>query len=78
MARWHVDTLEGCAYWLSPVAPPLQLAASNLPLGLEPADFTGFAIRQFQKRMDRLERARGASLEEIDRVTATVIECRDA
>ena len=48
-----------------------------VPFGLAPADFTDFAIRQFQKRLERLERARGASLEEIDRVTMAVIERDD-
>jgi ribonucleoside-diphosphate reductase beta chain len=48
-----------------------------VPFGLSPADFTDFAISQFQKRLERLERARGASLEEIDRVTMAVIERDD-
>jgi len=48
-----------------------------VPFGLSPADFTDFAIGQFQKRLERLERARGASLEEIDRVTMAVIERDD-
>ena len=48
-----------------------------VPFGLSPADFTDFAISQFQKRLDRLEKARGASLEEIDRVTMAVIERDD-
>ena len=48
-----------------------------VPFGLSPADFTDFAISQFQKRLDRLEKARGASLDEIDRVTLAVIERDD-
>jgi hypothetical protein len=36
-------------------------------------DFTGYALGQFQKRLDRLEQARGKSLAEIDRVTLGVI-----
>ncbi len=48
-----------------------------VPFGLSPADFSDFAISQFQKRLERLERARGASLEEIDRVTVAVIERDD-
>jgi ribonucleoside-diphosphate reductase beta chain len=48
-----------------------------VPFGLSPADFTDFAISQFQKRLERLEKARGASLEEIDRVTMAVIERDD-
>ena len=49
-----------------------------IPFGLQPSDFTDYAIGQLQKRMDRLERARGASLEEINRVTTAVIESGDA
>ena len=49
-----------------------------VPFGLSPSDFTDFAISQFQKRMDRLDRARGASLDEINRVTLAVIEQGDA
>jgi ribonucleoside-diphosphate reductase beta chain len=48
-----------------------------VPFGLAPADFSDFAISQFQKRLERLERARGASLEEIDRVTMAVIDRDD-
>lgn len=48
-----------------------------VPFGLSPADFSDFAIGQFQKRLERLEKARGASLEEIDRVTLAVIERDD-
>lgn len=48
-----------------------------VPFGLSPADFSDFAISQFQKRLERLERARGASLEEIDQVTMAVIERDD-
>jgi ribonucleoside-diphosphate reductase beta chain len=48
-----------------------------VPFDLSPADFSDFAISQFQKRLERLERARGASLEEIDRVTMAVIDRDD-
>jgi ribonucleoside-diphosphate reductase beta chain len=48
-----------------------------VPFGLSPADFSDFAISQFQKRLERLEKARGASLEDIDRVTMAVIERDD-
>jgi ribonucleoside-diphosphate reductase beta chain len=48
-----------------------------VPFGLTPVDFSDFAISQFQKRLERLERARGASLEEIDRVTMAVIDRDD-
>ncbi len=38
------------------------------PFGLVEADFVDFAMNQFEKRIDRLERARGASLAEIEQV----------
>lgn len=38
-----------------------------MPFGLEAAVFTEYAIDQFQKRLDRIERARGASMAEVDR-----------
>lgn len=49
-----------------------------VPFGLEVADFTDYALSQFAKRMNRLESARGASLEEIMRETVAVIESGDA
>ncbi len=44
-----------------------------MPFGLEMDTFSTYALAQFQKRLDRLESARGKSLEEIERVTARVI-----
>jgi ribonucleoside-diphosphate reductase beta chain len=49
-----------------------------VPFGLRPDDFTSFAMMQFQKRAARLEKARGASLEEIYRVTQAAIDAGDA
>ncbi len=46
---------------------------AEMPFGLSMDDFTDYALRQFQKRLDRLEQARGKSLAEIDRVTLGVI-----
>lgn len=37
----------------------------RMPFGLSIDDFTGFAMMQFQKRYARIEKARGASLQEI-------------
>lgn len=48
-----------------------------IPFGLEPEVFTHFALNQFQKRIERIERARGASLAEIYQVTHQVIENND-
>lgn len=49
-----------------------------VPFGLVVDDFVNYAMMQFQKRMDRIEKARGASLEEIYRVTQAVIDAEDA
>lgn len=40
-------------------------AYEELPFGLEPEVFTDFAMTQFQRRMARIEKARGQSLERI-------------
>ncbi len=49
-----------------------------VPFGLVEDDFIQYAMTQFSKRAERLEKARGASLEEINRVTQSVIESGDA
>jgi ribonucleoside-diphosphate reductase beta chain len=49
-----------------------------MPFGLVAGDFANFAISQFNKRYERLEKARGASLEEVERVAVQVIETEDA
>ncbi len=49
-----------------------------VPFGLVEEDFINYAMDQFSKRSERLEKARGASLEEINRVTRAVIESEDA
>ena len=48
-----------------------------VPFGLVEDDFMDFAMDQFSKRFARLEKARGASLEEIERVTSEVIDSED-
>ena len=53
-------------------------AYEEMPFGLEESVFTDFALNQFQKRVERLERARGASLEEIYRVTQRAIDENDS
>ena len=47
------------------------------PFGLVEADFIDYALSQYQKRIDRLERARGMTLDEITRLTNTVIDRDD-
>lgn len=48
------------------------------PFGLNEQMFMVYAMSQFQKRMDRVSKARGASLAEIERVTHEVIENDDS
>ena len=50
----------------------------EMPFGLEESVFTTYALNQFQKRVERLEKARGASLEEIFRVTQQAIDQNDS
>jgi ribonucleoside-diphosphate reductase beta chain len=49
-----------------------------IPFGLVLDDFVNYATAQFQKRIERLERARGQTLDEIQRVTQQAIEQGDA
>jgi ribonucleoside-diphosphate reductase beta chain len=48
------------------------------PFGLEIDDFVNFAMDQFTKRYERLEKARGASLDDIYRVTTKAVDEDDA
>lgn len=45
-----------------------------IPFGLVEQDFVDYALKQFRTRIDRIESARGRSLEQIYRVTHNVIE----
>lgn len=45
-----------------------------VPFGLVEDDFVNYAMSQFSKRFDRLEKARGASLDEINRIAKEVEE----
>ncbi len=49
-----------------------------MPFGLEEGEFAHYALGQFQKRIERLERARGASLQEVYQATAHAIDHDDA
>ncbi len=49
-------------------------AYDPMPFGLVADDFVNYAIDQYSKRYARLEKARGASLDEINRITARAIE----
>lgn len=48
-----------------------------VPFDLVEDDFVEYAMDQFSKRFARLEKARGASLDEIERITHTIIERDD-
>jgi ribonucleoside-diphosphate reductase beta chain len=49
-----------------------------MPFNLVEDDFIEYAINQFSKRFERLEKARGASLEEVYRVSTKAIEEENA
>ena len=49
-----------------------------VPFGLGEDDFVNFAMAQFAKRFERLEKARGQSIDEVNRETKQVIEAEDA
>lgn len=49
-----------------------------VPFGLQVDDFVNYAMMQFQKRMNRIEQARGASLEAVYQVTQAAIDADDA
>lgn len=53
-------------------------AYDPVPFGLSVDEFAAYAMMQFQKRLARIEQARGASLEDVYRVTQTVIDQNDA
>lgn len=47
---------------------------ASMPFGIVEEDFIHFAMNQFQKRFERIEKARRASLEEINRLTSKTID----
>ena len=49
-----------------------------IPFGLSAEMFTAFAMGQYQKRYERLEKAKGQTLEEIMSVTRAAIDAGDA
>jgi ribonucleoside-diphosphate reductase beta chain len=49
-----------------------------VPFGMQVDDFVNFAMMQFQKRLARIEDARGKTLDEIYKVTQTAIDKDDA
>lgn len=53
-------------------------AYEDIPFGLSPEVFIGYAMGQFQKRYDRLLKAKGASLADVEEITRQVIDEDDA
>ena len=49
-----------------------------VPFGLVEDDFVTYAMAQFSKRFERLEKAKGQSLDEINRTTRQIIESEDS
>lgn len=49
-----------------------------VPFGLSEGEFLDYAGSQFQRRIERLEKARGATLEQVYRVSQQAIEAEDA
>ena len=78
-ALWEV--LEGQVNELLPAAlgviGDVFAAYDPVPFGLVEEDFVEYGLAQFQRRIGRLERARGMSLGEIMRATNRVIERDD-
>lgn len=48
-----------------------------VPFGLVESEFVDYALIQFQKRIDRLERARVSTLPDLYRLTAQIVEADD-
>ena len=48
-----------------------------VPFGLVEEDFVNYAMTQFSKRFERLEKAKGQTLDEINRTTKKIIESGD-
>ena len=48
------------------------------PFGEDESTFTNYAMGQFQKRLDRLERARSITAEEVDQMAIAIIAAEDA
>jgi ribonucleoside-diphosphate reductase beta chain len=49
-----------------------------VPFGLVEDDFVTYAMNQFSKRFERLEKAKGQSLDEVNRTTKQIIESEDS
>jgi len=52
-------------------------AYDPIPFPIDPAEMSAFAAGQFQKRLDRIRRARNMTMEEINRESAIIIDDND-
>lgn len=49
----------------------------TMPFNVSPEEFNAYALAQFTKRLDRIRRARGMTIEEVNRETNLIIEDND-
>jgi ribonucleoside-diphosphate reductase beta chain len=49
-----------------------------VPFGLVLDDFVNYAMMQYSKRLERIQKARAMTLEQLDRATQEVIDRDDA
>ncbi|MCS6825881.1 MAG: R2-like ligand-binding oxidase [Caldilinea sp.] len=77
---WEVaeETMNGLLRPALGVVADIFGSYEMMPFGLDESEFANYALAQFQKRLERIERARGASLEEIDRITDRFLNLDDA
>jgi ribonucleoside-diphosphate reductase beta chain len=59
---------------ISIVSETFALYGDDVPFGLKESDFVDFATTQFQKRFNRIEKARGQSLAEIEAAEDLLLE----
>jgi ribonucleoside-diphosphate reductase beta chain len=79
-ALWAVfdETMNGLLPSALGVIADMFAAYEVVPFGLVEDDFVNYALGQFGKRYERIEKARGASFDEVDRITLTALEAENA
>ncbi len=77
---WHVveETMNDLLMPALAVVGDVFEQYDPMPFGLRLEDFIDYATNQFNKRIERIEKARGATLDEVYRVTQQAIEAGDA
>jgi ribonucleoside-diphosphate reductase beta chain len=76
-ALWQVfdETMNGLLpVALGIIAEAFATYADEVPFGIVESDFVDYALGQFGRRYERIEKARGAAIDEVDRFTARAIE----